>query len=139
MLAHEEAAKVNNHSIKCLSKIIKKKWECHICQVPRRRYLEVYCDARERWLLHGIKTNILYITHFLHYFRNQFWTFIHSLLLHLIIPTSSLANLVRDLPTSDSTSQSFWRHYGFKHLEQNRFTSTLSCWLDLHGRSCLTT
>ena len=42
-------------------------------------------------------------------------------------------------------SQSFWRHYGFRYFEQSRFqisshaTSTLSCWLVLHGKSCTTT
>ena len=47
--------------------IIKNKDECQICQAPRRPYLEVYCDVRERWLLawNQNKHMLYYIFHIL--------------------------------------------------------------------------
>ena len=144
---NEEAAKVHKHFIKWLSKIIKKKGECHICQAPWRSYLEVYCDVRERRLLPWNQNkHIYYIFHIL--IPKSVLVF-H--VFHTIAATSfddsnfiiaRLQSVICQLPFwclpdkfVDILSQSFWRHYGFTYFERSRFQmlpfplppSTLCC------------
>ena len=141
ILTNGQASKVHKHLIKWLSKIIKKKAECHLCQAPRRRCLEVYCDVRERWLLvrNQNKHIIYYIFHIL--------IPKSVLVFHTSAPTSfddydfiHCVTLVRDMRTS------FWRNAIMiivlrisSDSDSRSFPflpSILSCCLVLHGRSC---
>ena len=80
------------HLIKWLSKIIKKR-ERGVSEVPRRSYLEVYCDVRESWLLawNQNKHILYYIFHILiPKSVLVFQTFTSTSF--LMIPTSSLCD-----------------------------------------------
>ena len=95
---------VHKHLVKWLSEIIKKKEnEVPHMLAPKRRHLhysKIYCDVAERWLLAWNQNK--HITYFICWFRNQYWTSLHSPQLSLIwrIRLHHCATLARNLITS---------------------------------------
>ena len=76
-----------------VSKIMKKNREHQICQLLGDAVMiiqKLIIMSQKVGCQHGMKTNVLYITYFIYYIRNQYSSSLHSSPPPLITPASSL-------------------------------------------------